>query len=146
MRAVIDLISDYLPAAATGLIILSVFVEISPIKFNPLQWLGNCLFAGVNGRISAYEKKLDEHIAESYRDSIFMFQDRLLENKPITKERFQKAIKACDRYESYIEENEMKNGEATDAIGFIREEFTRYKKDRAFVDLPKVGQHDATGK
>lgn len=136
-------ILNYMGVGGLILIFASVFIEIVPCKINPIQWFGNCLFAGVNGRISNYEAKLDEHIAESYRDSIFMFQDRLLENKPITKERFQKAIKACDRYETYIEENDMKNGEATDAIEFIRDEFTRYKKDRAFVDLPGLKRKDA---
>lgn len=57
-----------------------LLIEITPIKINPIGWLGNRLNASMYKRVDEIEGKLDTHIAEGYRNFILNFQRALLNN------------------------------------------------------------------
>lgn len=118
--------------------IICVFVEITPIKINPIQWLGNRLFKSTNESISKMEKKLDEHIAQSYRNKILSFQNECLRNVKHTQEQFDEVLEAIDEYENYCKINEIKNGKTTEAIKFIKKVYQRTLLTHDFVDLTQI--------
>ena len=96
-------------------IICSLFIEITPfIKINPIEWLGKRLNAYMNKRVDKIEKKLDEHIAQSYRTKILDFQDSLLKNptnyRGFTKEQYDEVIDSISIYERHCKENKIDNG------------------------------------
>ena len=123
-----------------GLIIfaLSLFVEFTPIKFNPwsaiLGWIGSKTNARLNTKLSQIEKKvdklntdLDQHIAESVekelkdtRKDILEFCNSCMNGRRHTKEQFEFVIKQCDAYTKYIRENHVENGYIESAIKEIK--------------------------
>lgn len=105
------------------LIIVASLVEITPIKFSPLQWIGKRLNAEALLRITKMEKKLDEHIAESYRNNILRVQDKLLRGELLTREEWEKALKNCEDYEKYIKDNELSNDLVNEAMKYIHRKY-----------------------
>lgn len=122
-------------------IICSLFIEITPfIKINPIEWLGKRLNAYMNKRVDKIEKKLDEHIAQSYRTKILDFQDSLLKNpanyRGFTKEQYDEVIDSISIYERYCKENKIDNGKCVLAIGFIKQCYEKCQTEGSFSSLP----------
>ena len=119
------------------LVIFATLVEIAPIKINPIGWLGERLNANMYQRVDKIESKLDEHIAESYRNNIFTTQDRLLKGEKLPMEEWKKAIKNCEKYEKHIEENKLSNGEAIEAIAYIHRKYQKALDNDDFLAIPR---------
>lgn len=122
-------------------VILSLFIEITPfIKFNPIGWLGKHLNAPMDERVTKIEKKLDEHIAQSYRTKILGFQDSLLVDdtsyRRYTKEQYDEVIDSISLYEKYCKENKVDNGKCVMAIAFIKHCYERCQNESSFPSLP----------
>ena len=124
----------------TIFIIISLFVEIVPFKVNPIGWLGDRLNAPMYKKVAKIESKLDEHIAQSYRNKILAFQDLLLSQSytEFTKEQYDEVIEAIDNYENYCKENEITNDKCTLAINYIKRCYTECQNKRSFSSLPEV--------
>ena len=129
--------------ALSILIIAASLIEITPIKLSPLKWIGKRINSELEkelkettSNINKVESKLDEHIAQSLRTKILSFMDDIL-NRGMQKTRSQwsEIIKACAEYERYIEENDLVNGDATEAIEFLHEEYQRCLQTRNFLDV-----------
>ena len=119
-------------------LLLSIGVEFTPIKFNPwstiLGWLGSRLNSRLNAKLTEIDNKvdklnndLDKHIAESFakeirdtRRDILDFCNACMNGRKHTKEQFEFVIKQCDEYEAYIEKNHVRNGVVDAAINEIR--------------------------
>lgn len=128
-------IADYFGVAGISLVLLAVFVEITPIKINPIRWLGDHLNKTSIELSKRTEKKLDEHIAQSYRDKILSFQNSLRFGLKFTYEEWNEVIDACDAYEKYVEENKLKNGKADLAIKYIKGKYTETLNTNEFAQL-----------
>lgn len=120
------------------IVILCMFIEIAPIKINPIGWLGKRLNQDMYSRVDKIEKKLDTHIAEGYRNYILNFQRELLndENTQFTFEEWKKAINNCKDYEKYCEDNKIENDIITQAISFIRAEYQQALQNHNILSLP----------
>lgn len=112
-------------------VVLASMIQISKIPINPwdtvLGWIGKKLNSSINKKIEAVEKKLDKHIKESEakdiqdaRLDILEFANSCMNGRKHTKEQFDFIITMCDKYETHIEENHIKNGVITSAIKEIR--------------------------
>lgn len=117
-------------------------IEITPIKVSPLNWIGKRVNADVNKRLDKLEdniektnNKLDEHIAESYRNSILNVQDKLLKGERLTKEEWKKALKSCQAYDKYIEDNKLENDLVEEAMAFIHRCYQKALDSHNFVEL-----------
>ena len=120
------------------LFIVSLFVEFTPIKFNPwsiiLGWIGSKFNSRINdklkeidGKVTKLSTELDKHIEESAakevkdtRRDILEFCNSCMNGRKHTKEQFEFVIKQCDDYETYIRTNKIKNGVVDAAITEIR--------------------------
>lgn len=121
-------LKEFLDSISAGsvlsmLVILLSLIEITPIKFSPLQWIGKRVNAESLIRLSKMEKKLDEHIAESYRNNILSVQDKLIRGQLLTREEWEKALKNCEDYERYIRENNLSNDLVNEAMKFIHRKY-----------------------
>lgn len=85
--------------------------------------------------IEKTNNKLDEHIAESYRNSILNVQDKLLKSERLTKEEWKKALKSCQLYDKYIEENNLSNDLVNEAMAFIHRCYTKALDSHDFLEL-----------
>ena len=50
------------------LVILSIFIEITPIKFNPISWLSKVLFSALRKDMEDMKKELNENIGNVKTD------------------------------------------------------------------------------
>lgn len=122
-------------------VMLSMFIEVVPfIKINPVAWLGERLNASMYKRVDKIEKKLDQHIAQSYRNKILSFQDGLLldGSSSFTKEQYDEVIDSIELYESYCEENEIDNDKCVLAIEYIKRCYAECQNNRNFLNLPPM--------
>lgn len=117
------------------LIIIFSLIEITPIKFSPLQWLGKRINAESLIRMEKMEKKLDEHIAESYRNNILVIQDKLLAGNLLTREEWEKALKNCQDYEQYIRDNNLSNDLVNEAMKYIHRKYQEALNAVSFQQL-----------
>lgn len=125
------------------IVIILSLVEITPVKLSPLQWIGNRINKPINDRLDKVEDKLelanhklDEHIAESYRNSILNVQDRLIKGDKFTREEWKKAIKSCQAYDKYIEDNKLSNDLVEEAMAYIHRQYQRALDSSDFLDIP----------
>ena len=113
--------------------ISGVFIEILPIKINPIEWLGSRLNKKMNLKMDEINEKLDEHIADDMRTYILDFQNQCLQKRKHTKEEWNRSYKMCDKYEEYIRANNLRNSEADEAIGYIRQVYRHCLEDGEFL-------------
>lgn len=103
------------------LALLSIFIEITPIKFNPismfLNWIGERTNKGITTRVEELEKKVDgivksqsgvdERLAKKdaidCRVRILRFSDELRCDIEHSKESFDQALSDIDDYERYCD-------------------------------------------
>lgn len=124
----------------TSLFVMScLLIEITPIKINPIGWLGKHINADMIKRVDNIEKKVDAHIAEGYRNYILNFQRELLTSNggQFTFEEWKKAIKSCQDYETYCTENEIDNDIVSQAILYIRDQYQEALRTHNILSLPK---------
>lgn len=119
-------------------VIISLFIEITPIKINPVGWLGGRLNATMNAKVDIIEAKVDEHIAQSYRNKILSFQDSILLQGPtsFTQEQYNEVIDAITAYETYCKDNKINNDKCVLAIGYIKRCYSNCQNNRSFSSLP----------
>lgn len=115
-------------------VILASLIQLSKININPWSWilgkLGDMLNANLKKRIDEQGSEIKEirdtlkaHIAETEakdlqdtRKDILNFANSCMNKRKHTKEEFDFVIAECDKYEAYIEQNNIKNGVITSAI------------------------------
>lgn len=111
------------------ILILSVFIEIVPVKFCPvtmfLKWLGRKINGDLADRVSDLEKKINAHTSEvntqlkeiqdvsnernaiSCRIRILKFGDEISHGEKHSKESFDQVIADIDEYERYCNEHPL---------------------------------------
>ena len=140
-------IMQYCGEGGILLFILLTLVEIAPIKINPIGWLGKRLNSetikqteefrkDMTAKVAQINNKLDEHIAEDYRNNILIVQDKLLRGRKFTREEWNKALSSCQQYEKYIEDNHLKNDQVNEAMSFIKRSYRKCLDDNSFYTLP----------
>lgn len=125
-------------------VMLCTFVQISPIKINPwdilLGWIGERFNSGMNKkidkvdeRVDKMEKQIDKHIKDNKHEEVQKKRQYLVEfvtegvnGKRHTKESFETAIRACDEYEQFVKENNIKNGVINSTIHAIKAKYEEH--------------------
>lgn len=123
---------------AFAVIVLSL-IEFAPIKIcplSPLRWIGKRVNGETIDRLNKVESKLDEHIAQSYRNKILQAQNSLLAGSCFTKEEFDEIIDACENYEAYCKANKVPNEKCKLAISYIYHSYKLCQDNRSFANLP----------
>lgn len=137
---ILDFITAHFGSLATVVFILICgIVEKSNLNFNPfsqlLGWLGNRLMKNtydkldtMNQKVCKIEQDFFDHKIESQRRDILNFADDLMRGERKTKENFDNIIHVHDKYATYIEENNLENGQIDLAYDFITRRY-RYCRD-----------------
>lgn len=125
-----------------GLFLFSLLIEITPIKINPLSWLGRVINKDLVNKLNKIDNKLDDHIVKSYRNDILRFQEKLLfcPDKTFTREAWNQVLDSCDKYDAYIKDNHISNGQVTEAMKYIKASYQEVLKNRKFTDLSVKGE------
>ena len=89
-----------------------------------------------------FDKKLDKNnedtlslLIEGKRSAIINFASYVVdENKPVTREQFNRIFKNYKEYEEIIKNNELTNGEVDIAFRIITEAYEKHMKNHTFIE------------
>lgn len=130
------------------LTLLSVFVEIAPIKIKPLtfliKWVGSALFKETNTEIRSLKeetrselrslrRELAEHETDQFKKSILDFSNSCMRGVKHTKEEFDSILEEHTKYESITERNEIPNNKLNLAFAFIEECYQKHLRNNDFL-------------
>ena len=140
------------------LVVITLLIQISPLKLDPWTWLGDQLNKNIkhdfDGRIDDVEQqigemnlritdlngKLNAHMVESYRSEILHYADSVMSGKTYTIDKWRQMLKVCALYEEFIRDNGLINGDATEGIEYIRETYHSLCQTGSFVGFPTKGR------
>lgn len=102
----------------------------------------NCKLEQNDDWVKEVSKKLDENtettlaiLIENKRNAIINFASYVIdENKPVTREQFNRIFKIHKEYEDIIKEKQMTNGEVDVAIHIIEESYENHMKNHTFIE------------
>lgn len=103
-----------------------IVIDLTPgVKFQPVRWLlkrlGNLINADIKKQLDELQKEVTEFKVDSWRTEILDFSDSCMNHRRHTKEQFDHVIEILDRYDKYITENKLTNGQVDVAHEYILE-------------------------
>ena len=111
-----------------------IFFEISPIKLNPVSWLGAQLFKPVNTKIDSLQKSIDKVIGDQdkYRFStirweILSFRNDLNNGNVYTINDYHHIFDNYQEYEELHNKYGFTNGYIEDAMKDIKQHYDDHK-------------------
>lgn len=124
---------------------IGIFVEISPLKINPLsaviQWFGNTLnkdtrkqLASISLKLEEVSERIDKIELNDMRSAILDFSNSCMNERKHTKEEFEHVIDLHTQYEEIISEKGLKNGRVDLAFRYISELYTKCLNENSFLD------------
>ena len=144
VQQILDWISTNLPTLGWIIAILSIFIEISPIKINPLsaivRWLSKLFTGDTSKKIDSLIKKVDaieSNVSENEKDrirwEILDFANSCRNNRKHTKDEFQHIITLNDKYRRLLEQTGDKNGVFEVEMEYIKDEYAEKLKTNDFL-------------
>lgn len=133
-------------------IFLSIFIEIVPIKVNPIsaifKWIGEITNKDVNeklnnmstklekvsDRINTIENRIDMIEVNNMRTQILDFANSCMNGRKHTKEEFEHMIDLHTSYCDIIKEKGIVNGRMDLAYKYISELYVRCLNENSFLD------------
>ena len=125
-------------------VVLSIFVEITPIKINPvstlLKFIGSNINADLKAEISAVkdtvqkvDNKVDDNEIDRIRWEILEFSNSCRSGKRHTKEEFDHVINLNQKYHRILDEREEENGQVDLAFEYIRKIYCKCLENNSFL-------------
>lgn len=100
--------------------------EISEISKN---------LTNVTNALKDCTKMTEEMFVQSSRDRIIDFAAKVAdENSVVSKEEFNRIFKVYDKYEAFLEEHKLTNGEVDIAHKIIEESYGQHMKNKTFIE------------
>ena len=128
MEQLLNMTAAQIIGSAAGIVVvISIFIEIAPIKINPLshflRWLGKKINGDIIDRLDSLEGKVnniesasDERNAISCRVRILQFGDEVRRGMKHSQENFDQVLSDIDDYERYCNSHpEFKNNKTVAA-------------------------------
>ena len=115
-----------------------IVIDLTPgVKFQPVRWLlkrlGNLINADIKKQLDELQKEVTEFKADSWRTEILDFSDSCMNHRRHTKEQFDHVIEILDRYDKYITENKLTNGQVDVAHEYILEIYKQCIRENDFA-------------
>ena len=99
------------------IVVLSIFIEFTPIKINPISWLSNILFAPLRKEMGDMEKRLNDNIV-GVKDEIKEEMDQIKSEQHNQKDSIEELLKTNElseisriRWEIIEFSNSIENGQ-----------------------------------
>lgn len=90
---------------------------------------------GVTKALKDCTKMTEEMFVQSSRDRIIDFASKVADvNAPVTKEEFNRIYKVIKKYEDFLKEHDLTNGEVDVAHRIIDEAYAEHMKNHTFVE------------
>ena len=141
-----DMTASEIAGNATLLLVgLSAFIEITPIKINPvsavLKWLGSKINGEVISKVNKLEKDINrieytegERYAKSARTRVLRFGDEVIHGVKHSKEHFDDVLLDIHEYEIYCEKHpEFENDRMQLTAQHIKETYRKCMEEHSFL-------------
>lgn len=77
----------------------------------------------------------EEIFVQSSRDRIINFATKVVDEKsPVSREEFNRIFKVYDKYEKYLENHQMTNGEVDISYRIIKESYEQHMRNHSFIE------------
>jgi hypothetical protein len=105
---------------------IGVVIDLTPgLKFQPVRWLisqlGNLINADLKKQLDDLQKEFTEFKVDAWRTEILDFSDTCMNHQRHTKEQFDHVIEILGKYDKYITDNKLINGQVDVAHEYIVE-------------------------
>lgn len=145
MEHFLSLLQNNTNTLAAAILFISIFVEITPIKVNPLshftKWFGDCLnkdtrekLSSISLQIDAVSDRIDKIELNDTRTTILDFANSCMNGHRHTKEEFEHIIDLHTQYEDTIVKKGMKNGRVELAFQYISELYDKCLHENSFLN------------
>lgn len=96
------------------LVALATFIEITPIKINPvshiLKWVGNQINGEIKEEIETLNKTMDQNEIDRIRYEILDFANSCRNGRHHSKDEFHHVVEINEKYHKLILKNQITNG------------------------------------
>lgn len=127
-----EYVNEFFKYALEILALLGVVIEITPIKFSPIKWLGNKFNADITKSINELKKTVDDNDIDTIRHRIASFENLCrmdVNHNQIQKHQYIAIFKDIDKWDKYHIKYPFLNGELKAAIENIEESYKKAKFD-----------------
>ena len=118
-------------------LVLSVFVEITPIKINPissfLRFIGKTINADLKEEVDKLALKVDENSIDRIRWEILSFANSCRLGKKHTYDEFKHIIELNTKYHNIIESRGLTNGQIDLEYAYIEKIFKQCQLENKFL-------------
>lgn len=144
-------IQSLISGAASLAVIVGIFIEITPVKINPvstlLKFIGSNINAelkkeiasvkaeveSTNSTIQKVDNKVDDNEIDRIRWEILDFLNSCRSKKRHTKEEFDHIISLNQKYHRILDEREEENGQVDLAFEYIRKIYCKCLENNSFL-------------
>lgn len=103
---------------------IGIVIDLTPgIKIQPVRWLikqlGNLMNHDLKEQLNQLENDFIEHKVDSWRTEILSFQSSCINHERHTKEEFDHVIDTLAKYDKYIKDHKLTNGQVDVAHEYI---------------------------
>ena len=133
IKEIYDVITNHGSLVALAIVLLGGLIEVSPIKVNPIGWLGERFNKKISDEVKSLKSELEDHKVDSWRNDILSFANSCMNHTKHTKEEFDQIIELHDKYEKYITENKIQNGRMTAAYEYIMQIYHKCLEEDSFL-------------
>ena len=125
--------------------VISIFIEIVPIKINPvsqlIKWIGNKLnnntreqLQSISDKLEDVSERIDKIEIDNTRSTILDFANSCMNERKHTKEEFEHMFDLHDQYMKTIEERGIKNGRMDMAYKYISDLYLKCVNENSFLE------------
>lgn len=149
---IIKLLLDNWGKALGIVVVLSMIIQVTPIKINPWSTIGRQLktffmsdilqeIKEMKADIKTTKEELDKHIRENneetarkWRHDILEFSNQEINHKRHTKEQWDDVLPSCKEYELFCKRNNIINEKATKAIKDLNRRYELHMANEDFLE------------
>lgn len=135
---------DWVKFIAISIPVISIFIEITPIKFNPISWILSKLGSKINKNlneevdkinklIQSLDQKVDQNEIYRLRQEILAFSNSCQRGITHSKDEFEHIIDSNTRYHNILKSRDMVNGQIDAEFEYIMEIYENSIRERKFL-------------
>lgn len=128
-----EIVSHIAAISPAVLLILGLFVQIAPVKVNPISWLGKQLNKETLDRVDKLEKHIDSNRMKSIRWELLDFANSCKNHRKHSKDEFLHMIDIHTEYEELCELNDFTNGVVDVEYEYILEVYSSCRNNNSFI-------------
>lgn len=116
-------------------------VEIIPIKFSPLRWIGKRINSDIKDELNELTETIDKNEMDRIRYEVLAFANSCKNKRIHTNDEFQHIVDLNDKYEKLIEKHGVENGVFKTEYAYILDVYKRCLDKDAFL-MKKINKEE----